>query len=238
MILNCCQAFHTFRGFLLIVEETVVGVLLTIRIYALYDRDKRTLAGMLSIGSVLLMIALFTILFHRSDNSDKILPGVDIGCHIIISFTVSVEQAAAWEALLLYNVMLFAMTLLKAYKTHQELRPFRIPLVYIILRDGSLYFGVVAIANAINISTFYYPWPFTRAAPAGFSSSMSVTMMSRLMFNLHKAADSGLHTQHITIIEGTLGTFNASPPENLQPTDSTSGIQEPTSSKLHADEHD
>ncbi|KIK56367.1 hypothetical protein GYMLUDRAFT_47147 [Collybiopsis luxurians FD-317 M1] len=203
---SSCQVFHTFRGFLLIVEEMVVGVLLTVRIYALYDRGKRILAAMLSVGCILVMIALFTTLFHRSESSDKILPGVDIGCHVAISFALSVQQAAAWEALLLYNVMLFVMMLLKAHKTHHELRPLRIPLVDIIVRDGSLYFGVMAIANAINISTFYYPWPFIRASLTTFASSMSVTMMSRLMFNLHKVADSGLYASHRTTI-GTHSTW-------------------------------
>ncbi|KIK56437.1 hypothetical protein GYMLUDRAFT_247932 [Collybiopsis luxurians FD-317 M1] len=130
------------------------------------------------------------------------------------------------------------MTLRRAYKTRNELRQLRIPLVDIILRDGSLYFGIMAFANAINISTFYvsvnsiipsdynsqplqYPFPYMRGALSTFASSMSVTMMSRLMFNLHKVAESGLHTSPITIIQGTVSTFNASPPEN--PLSGTSG---------------
>ncbi|KIK56412.1 hypothetical protein GYMLUDRAFT_247913 [Collybiopsis luxurians FD-317 M1] len=93
------------------------------------------------------------------------------------------------------------MTLLKAYKTHHELRPLRIPLVEIIIRDGSWYFGVMAIVNAINISTFYYPSPYARGALAAFASSMSATLMSRLMFNLHKVADSGLYAPHKTTMQ-------------------------------------
>ncbi|KAF8826078.1 hypothetical protein HHX47_DHR6000522 [Lentinula edodes] len=50
----------------------------------------------------------------------------------------SIQVAAAWEALFLYDSMLFVMTLHKAYKTRYELRQerLRIPLVVIILRDG------------------------------------------------------------------------------------------------------
>ncbi|KAJ3985970.1 hypothetical protein F5890DRAFT_1067195 [Lentinula detonsa] len=166
-----------------------------------------------------------------------------------------VEVAAAWEALFLYDSMLFLMTLHKAYKTRHELRQerLRIPLVVIILRDGMEYsesiliviakannlsifarrldifwvcragmtgwekivhvsHSVMALANLVNISTFYYPDPFLRGALCTFASSMSVTMMSRLMINLHKIAETGLYTSHITTCQlGTYSVFVASP---------------------------
>ncbi|KIK58809.1 hypothetical protein GYMLUDRAFT_245890 [Collybiopsis luxurians FD-317 M1] len=124
-----------------------------------------------------------------------------VGCETALSFMTSVQIAAAWEALFLYDFMLFVMTVLKAYKTHRELRSLRIPLIDIIIRDGSWYFGVMAFANAINISTFYYPSPYARSVLIGFASSMSVTLMSRLMFNLHRAADLGLFASHRTTMQ-------------------------------------
>ncbi|KIK51495.1 hypothetical protein GYMLUDRAFT_252017 [Collybiopsis luxurians FD-317 M1] len=60
------------------------------------------------------------------------------------------EQAAAWEALLLYDLMLFVMTLLKAYKTRRELRSLRMSLVKIVIHDGSWYFGAMAFVNAVS----------------------------------------------------------------------------------------
>ncbi|KIK60466.1 hypothetical protein GYMLUDRAFT_261444 [Collybiopsis luxurians FD-317 M1] len=63
----------------------------------------------------------------------------------------SIQVAAAWEALFLYDSMLFGMTLRRAYKTRKDLRRLRIPLIIIILRDGSLYFGVMALANAVSV---------------------------------------------------------------------------------------
>ncbi|KIK56328.1 hypothetical protein GYMLUDRAFT_247849 [Collybiopsis luxurians FD-317 M1] len=128
-------------------------LLLTVRVYALYNRSKRMLGVMLSTAGILVILSLFAILFGRSE--ENFVGAPDIGCHTELSFIPSVQVAAAWEALFLYDSMLFVMTLLKAYKTQHELRPLMIPLLDIIIRDGSWYFGVMAFANAINISTFY-----------------------------------------------------------------------------------
>ncbi|KAJ3992087.1 hypothetical protein F5050DRAFT_1811852 [Lentinula boryana] len=189
---------------------------------------------MLVTGFTLSGLAIFAIFFGQSSQSVLTLTG----CHTRLTLTTSIQVAAAWEALFLYDSMLFLMTLHKAYKTRHELRQerLRIPLVVIILRDGmeysesiliviakasnlllflrvgSIYFGVMALANLVNISTFYYPDPFLRGALCTFASSMSVTMMSRLMINLHKIAETGLYTSHITTCQlGTYSVFVASP---------------------------
>ncbi|KAJ3714561.1 hypothetical protein DFJ43DRAFT_880065 [Lentinula guzmanii] len=171
---------------------------------------KRMLTYMLVTGFTLSGLAIFAIFFGQSSQSVLTLTG----CHTQLTLTTSIQVAAAWEALFLYDSMLFLMTLHKAYKTRHELRQerLRIPLVVIILRDGSIYFGVMALANLVNISTFYYPDPFLRGALCTFASSMSVTMMSRLMINLHKIAETGLYTSHITTCQlGTYSVFIASP---------------------------
>ncbi|KAF5388655.1 hypothetical protein D9757_004737 [Collybiopsis confluens] len=130
-----------------------IPALLTIRIYALYHCSKRVLVGMVSTGLVLIALSIFSIFFGQSSQSEVTL----VGCHTQLSFITSVQVAAAWEALFVYDSMLFVMILYRGYKTRHELRQQKIPLLLIILRDGSLYFGVMALANAINISTFYYP---------------------------------------------------------------------------------
>ncbi|KAJ3907297.1 hypothetical protein F5879DRAFT_548402 [Lentinula edodes] len=143
-------------------------ILLTIRIYALYHCSRRMLIYMLVTGFTLGGLSIFAIFFGQSSQS-VLTP---TGCHTQLTLITSIQVAAAWEALFLYDSMLFVMTLHKAYKTRYELRQerLRIPLVVIILRDGSIYFGVMALANLINISTFYYPDPFLRGALCTFAS--------------------------------------------------------------------
>ncbi|KIK54768.1 hypothetical protein GYMLUDRAFT_249277 [Collybiopsis luxurians FD-317 M1] len=167
-----CERFHTFRELMLVVTQVIVCSLLTIRIYALYHKSKRILTVMLSAGCILGGLSVFSIFFGRSSQSEE----TSSGCHTGLTFITSVQVAAAWEALFLYDSMLFGITLHRAYKTRHELRvirQIRVPLIIIILRDGkdlyspspyvvglnkesfhildligSVYFGVMAFANA------------------------------------------------------------------------------------------
>jgi len=200
---SSCRPFHLFRELLLVLAQVIVCILLTIRIYALYNCSKRILAYMVGTGLTMGALAVFSVFFGQSSQS-VVTP---TGCHTSLPLIVSIQVAAAWEALFLYDSMLFVMTLTKAYKTRNELRLDELSLADIVLRDGSIYFGVMAVSNLINISTFYYPDPFLRGALCTFASCMSVTMMSRLMLNLHRIADSGLFTSHITTCQ--LGTHSA-----------------------------
>jgi len=164
---SSCKPFHLFRELLLVLTQVIVCILLTIRIYALYSCSKRMLTYMLVTGLTLGGLAVFAVFFGQSSQS-VLTP---TGCHTQLPLIVSVQVAAAWEALFLYDSMLFVMTLHKAYKARYELRLEGLSMVAIILRDGSIYFGVMAFANLINISTFYYPDPFLRGALCTFASA-------------------------------------------------------------------
>ncbi|KIK54771.1 hypothetical protein GYMLUDRAFT_48469 [Collybiopsis luxurians FD-317 M1] len=197
---SSCQPLNTFHQVLLVAMQVIVALLLTIRVYVLYRSSKLVLAVLLSIFTILMALSIFLTFSGQSKHSDE----TSMGCNTEMSFVTSAHVAAAWEALFLYDLILFAMTLHRAYQTRHELRiirRLRVSLVVIILRDGSLYFAGMAIANAINISTFYYPLPYLRGSLTTFASSISVTMMSRLIFNLHKIANSGLYTSHITTVQ-------------------------------------
>ncbi|KAJ3814548.1 hypothetical protein EV368DRAFT_40391, partial [Lentinula lateritia] len=208
-----CRPFHLFRELLLVLTQVIVCILLTIRIYALYHCSRRMLIYMLVTGSTLGGLSIFAIFFGQSSQS-VLTP---TGCHTqltLITYVLRILRfAAAWEALFLYDSMLFVMTLHKAYKTRYELRQerLRIPLVVIILRDGRLYFEDLFDHHCQS----HYAQPFLRGALCTFASSMSVTIMSRLMLNLHQISETGLYTSHITTCQlGTYSAFVASPPDS------------------------
>ncbi|KAI6012069.1 hypothetical protein PISMIDRAFT_332445 [Pisolithus microcarpus 441] len=73
-------------------------------------------------------------------------------------------------------------------------------LVVLLLRDGAIYFGIVAIANLANIVSFYAAPELLKGGLSTFSICIAITMVSRLMLNLHKTADTGIfsHRQHLT----------------------------------------
>ncbi|KAG1864841.1 hypothetical protein F4604DRAFT_1782230 [Suillus subluteus] len=70
-------------------------------------------------------------------------------------------------------------------------------IIDIIFQDGAMYFGAMTLSNIPNILMFYYGSDIDRSSLATFTSCMSVTLVSRLMLNLHKSVDSGIFTTPI-----------------------------------------
>ncbi|KAJ3931954.1 MAG: hypothetical protein NXY57DRAFT_162844 [Lentinula lateritia] len=92
--------------------------------------------------------------------------------------------AVGWEALLLYDLLLFGMTLAKAYQARYQLGPRHIrgmSLISVIIRDGTIYFAIIAAFSPIT-------------------SCLSVTIMSRLMLHLHKIGTEGIYADHAKTI--------------------------------------
>ncbi|KAF9446625.1 hypothetical protein P691DRAFT_794253 [Macrolepiota fuliginosa MF-IS2] len=181
-----CKRYNTFRQLLLVVTQVLICYFLTLRIYALYECSIRILLYMVGSGAVLAAIACWSLFGQKST------PGaVGSGCHIGL--------AGAWEALFAYDSMIFGLTLYKTWSTRGRRYWYgssgggSVPLlVTVVLRDGA----VIALANLSNILSFY---PFFRGALSTLASSISVTLMSRLMLNLHETAKLGIFsTQYMT----------------------------------------
>ncbi|KAG0699218.1 hypothetical protein DFH29DRAFT_1070783 [Suillus ampliporus] len=125
---------------------------------------------------------------HFSSNATTILPGV--GCHEIYSAQMYAILFVALRAC--SNVVAEPSVLGWIYKTRGLLRPSLVTRRYVIdivFHDGAMYFGAMVLCNIPNILTYY-------AAIAGmlstFTSCMSVTLISRLMLNLHKSVGVGV----------------------------------------------
>jgi len=55
----------------------------------------------------------------------------------------------------------------------------------------------MVLANLSNIITFYISGPFQKGSLTTFAGCLSATLMSRMMLNLHEAADNGLYLSSI-----------------------------------------
>ncbi|KAF4616862.1 hypothetical protein D9613_008214 [Agrocybe pediades] len=187
----------TILGFINLTPEVLVSVLLTLRIYALYGCSVRILTFMVGSGMILIGISCWTLFGQQNPHSSE---GVVGGCHIGMARETAFRIAGAWEALFVYDSIIFTLTILKTWKARREHRitGVTIPLISLILRDGAIYFAVMALCNFANILTFYFGGTFLRGGLSTFSSAISVTMMTRLMLNLHETADEGIFTTRAT----------------------------------------
>ncbi|KAJ6613166.1 hypothetical protein B0H10DRAFT_2192099 [Mycena sp. CBHHK59/15] len=79
--------------------------------------------------------------------------------------------AASWEALFLFDSIIFVFIISHAYTTRRRMGPHaNLPLHTVITRDGAIYFGGMALANLSNIGTFYIGGVFSLNYMVQFSS--------------------------------------------------------------------
>ncbi|KAJ3982965.1 hypothetical protein F5890DRAFT_1526249 [Lentinula detonsa] len=173
-----CTAWNIVQELFHALVGLMIATFLTLRIYALY-------------GSIV------TDLLASSTPMLSSIPSA--GCHDILALkeiyvglggdvdVVSVV-AVGWEALLVYDILLFGMTLAKAYQARYQLGTQH-------LRGMSLISVIIRDVNFVNVFTFY-----VRSSVQHFL--LSVTIMSRLMLHLHEIGTQGLYADHAKTMRG------------------------------------
>ncbi|KAJ6571435.1 hypothetical protein B0H19DRAFT_1255408 [Mycena capillaripes] len=195
-------SFNTFpQKVVLVGTQLIVSVVMLLRVYALYGRSVRLLTLSIMVALPLVAVVLWSMQGQHSSPIDG-FPG----CHVSMTQSTAYHLAASWEALFLFDTFIFALIVGKTYVTWRRAGYSHLPIHILILRDGAIYFAAIALANLCNILTFYYLRETQLAGPvlAGslstFASCMSVTMMGRLMLNLHKQAKDGVLSElHLSL---------------------------------------
>jgi hypothetical protein len=184
-----CQSYLIYREVLLFLQQIFVCLILTLRTYALYCRNKRILAWMIIIGSVLGGVTAGTLGFRSS----ALVPGFN--CFESYSQKIAVSPGLGWTTLLLYELLIFVLTVHRIYKTRGlSLATSRRNIIGVVFQDGAMYFAAMILTNVPNIVTSYCGPNTIRGSLATITSCMSVTLISRLMLNLHKSVDAGIFT--------------------------------------------
>ncbi|KAG2142891.1 uncharacterized protein EDB93DRAFT_1252155 [Suillus bovinus] len=176
------------RDLLFFFQQIFVCLILTLRTYALYFRSKRLLAWMVIIVFALGGVTAGTFRFRSSN-----MPGFN--CLESYSEEIAVSPGLGWVTLLVYELLIFVLTVCRIWKIRGlSLAISRRNILGIIFQDGIVYFAVMTLINLFNILTYYCISNTTRGCMATFTSCMSVTLISRLMLNLHKHVDAGIFT--------------------------------------------
>ncbi|KAI9508105.1 hypothetical protein F5148DRAFT_29670 [Russula earlei] len=101
-------------------------------------------------------------------------------------------MAVAWEASALFDAFIFALTLMRTLKMRRShnlaISLTGKGLVDVIVRDGALFFAVMALANFANIFTFYFSRPFLKGLFSAPANCISSALCSRLVLNLYEVA--------------------------------------------------
>jgi len=188
-----CAAYIHYPSVLSIITQTIITIIVTLRCYALYNRNRRILISVSVLGlAVLASFVWATTTFLGIDES---FGGLYRTCVPSLRDGDKSPYKVAWLLSIIFDSSVFGLTL---YRTIQIMRVHRFPGTYgslanLIMRDGSVYFVVMALAYIVHIILFFHiekPFFATSMGNNAFMThTISVTMMSRLILNLNSYGD-------------------------------------------------
>ncbi|KAJ7842701.1 hypothetical protein B0H13DRAFT_2365125 [Mycena leptocephala] len=173
----------------MLTTELVVSAIMILRIYALYGRSARVLWWLIGIATCFTTLTIWSLQQGQHDVPITVFSG----CHLYIVQSASYYLAIPWICLFVFDSIIFSMTIYNAYLTRRGVgQNARMPIHRLMVRDGAMYFAAVALSNLANIIAFIIGGPLLPGSLATFAICMSVTMMSRLMLNLHERTEYGV----------------------------------------------
>ncbi|KAJ7751496.1 hypothetical protein DFH07DRAFT_826249 [Mycena maculata] len=218
-----CMQYRVFQELSFVAMQIITDVIMMIRVYALFGRSRRILWLIIAAGASVVGIAVWSMTSQQAGRS-KIVGG----CHFNLDTSTAHRLAGPWEGLFMFDSLIFGLT---AYKMTRVRMAFRTSIYMLVVRDGALYFGIVALSNLANIATYYVSLhpslcqvergsilrfamhqssgPFIPGSLATMSNYMSVTMISRLILNLHQHANVGI-TSEMTASQSVEDDFSLS----------------------------
>ncbi|KAJ7764363.1 hypothetical protein B0H16DRAFT_1718289 [Mycena metata] len=164
------------------------SVIMILRVYALYARNARVLRWLIGIAICFIAITVWSM--QQGQRSFPIT--VFSGCHLGIIKSASYHLAVSWACLFAFDSIIFGLTIYNAYQTRRHMGNVNMPIHRLIVRDGAMYFGTMALTNLTNILTFVVGGTEVPGSLATFATCTSVTCMTRLMLNLHQRAECGV----------------------------------------------
>lgn len=187
-----CSKYTTYRQLVIFFQGIIICIIMAIRTYALYGCS-RCLLALMTIIIVALVGVACAVTFAPISNGGVILPRV--GCYEAYTAKTSARIGLAGMALSVFDLLIFVLTVYKICRTRGL--PWlslitRRDVIDVIFQDGAMYFGAMALISIPNILTYYSDSVAIRGSLCTFTSCISVTLISRLMLNLHKTIDTGI----------------------------------------------
>ncbi|KAF8143539.1 hypothetical protein K438DRAFT_1867430 [Mycena galopus ATCC 62051] len=180
-----CNILNILVGFLILGQEFMIACTICLRIYAMYGLSKKLLAFMACAMMITVGVSVWALVPAGPT------PTVSVraqGCYVPQSKAQDFRLIGAWGAQLAGDVIAISLILYRAYTHGQGTSVLRTSLWGVLIRDGIVYFLMISLANIANLIVFYFGDIYTSTTLTWFTSAVSVTMVLRLMINLHLAA--------------------------------------------------
>ncbi|OBZ74515.1 hypothetical protein A0H81_05313 [Grifola frondosa] len=179
IISEVLQLYHQLIAAL---TQCIVAILLMLRTYALYGRSRGILYLLIGICCLGGIVSLWAIISVRTS---QVVSYTDLiaatGCDLTLTTKQGYYLAAAWSSILVFDGAVFVLTLIKALQVG---RTWSGSLFKIMLRDGTIYFGVLLICYLFNILTYVLAEPINKGVSTTITNVISSTLITRLMLNI------------------------------------------------------
>ncbi|KZP23492.1 hypothetical protein FIBSPDRAFT_952013 [Athelia psychrophila] len=151
-----CQGITNYHAFLEILSQLVIGIMLIMRVYAMYGRSR----WIIVLFAIVIVVAVTVGCWAnfsgpRAQTIEAIF--YYAGCNGSLPQTQAIRLALAWMGQLGFDALVFFLTLYKSFVLRGSKSKH---LISTLLRDGSLYFGIMTIFNVGNIVTIVTAPPY------------------------------------------------------------------------------
>ncbi|KAM5538840.1 hypothetical protein V8D89_007562 [Ganoderma adspersum] len=176
-----CRKLQLYHQLLVGVTQCVVGVLLTLRTYALYNRSRQVVGLLAAISAVGTGITVWAVLGAKGTYPNSHDVSRWVGCDLRVTQKQGYYVAAAWSSILIFDATVFGLTLWQALNVG---RMWSHSLFHIILRDGTIYFWILAVCYTANIMTNIFAQPELKGILTTMTNVISTSLVSRMMLNI------------------------------------------------------
>ncbi|KAI0080432.1 hypothetical protein K474DRAFT_1769425 [Panus rudis PR-1116 ss-1] len=166
--------------------NATAGIILILRVHAIYGRSKWVLAIMIPVYCAQLAVQGWSI----PAGVPAPLPPGFVGCVPSSKEGTGKRLSSLYIAALVFDATIFILTLARAI--FLRLKQNNVPLMTLIVRDGTLYFLVLFFVNLVNVFLLSLAPADLSAINAPFASMITCVLVARLVFNLRAAARRGV----------------------------------------------
>ncbi|KAJ7868739.1 hypothetical protein B0H14DRAFT_2572173 [Mycena olivaceomarginata] len=167
--------------FLIVGQETIIEATLCIRVFAMYGLNKLVLTCLMGVTCVVAGVGLWAIVGYGKHPDLLAVSGLS-GCHATYRRLAAVRPAGVWEATLVCDILVFALTVRRAYVQSRTS----------VLYAGSLLQRMFTDGDTQAILSGFLSW---------FTTNLSVTLLCRLMLNLYQAGGLRMDTAEPNTID-------------------------------------
>lgn len=188
-----CTALRSYREILILITQCLVSFFLIAQTYALWNRNRVVLwilvATAAAVITYTIIIYAMTHHYFYDDHPSSI---ARYTCLFRISDDRSYKMLSAWIGVFIFDGLIFSLSVAKVVQYAKRERP---PILWLLLRDGVIYFAIVSMGCLAVVLSF---WPrvivfdeYSRGGAEIILNSLSSTLASRLFLNLRDPTLNG-----------------------------------------------